>query len=402
MPNAYLTSTLIAKQAAIEYKLNNNYLKLAKTDYDGMFTEKTYKPGDTVKVRLRNRFITQRGDTVTSQDLEEKSRDLTILPLFSVPFTYTPTDLTRKIADFSEEILQPAVDSLTAQICLTVSQYADQQLWRTVGTAGTAINSFAASNAANTELTKAATPMGDWYQALSIEDADSLSNSLQNSFNVGLNTEITKSAMIGHLGAFDIWREHTIFDHETFVGAIGTPIVNGSVADGAATIVASGFTASQTGILKAGDIVTFSGVYDINPLSYQSYTPKLAQFVVDADVNSDGAGAVTFVVRNPAVYVTTKATQTVSGQILNGATINVVGQTNGGYKTNIAFRKKALILVNPRLDKMDSPESAVYTSNGISMRISKTAEVLNNKNVMRLDTQIALLWNGENACKLIS
>lgn len=59
----------------------------------------------------------------------------------------------------------------------------------------------------------------------------------------------------------------------------GAPLVNGAHAVGASTIAMDGFTASQAGVLKKGDLITFAG-------GAQTYT-------VLADVNSDGTGVAT-------------------------------------------------------------------------------------------------------------
>lgn len=60
--------------------------------------------------------------------------------------------------------------------------------------------------------------------------------------------------------------------------ATGTPLVNGADQVGS-TIITDGWTASQTGIMKAGDFILFAGHTKV--------------YMVTADANSDAGGAAT-------------------------------------------------------------------------------------------------------------
>jgi len=63
--------------------------------------------------------------------------------------------------------------------------------------------------------------------------------------------------------------------------ATGTPLINGSSQTGN-SLITDGWTASQTGILKAGDIMTIAGDTKV--------------YEVTADANSDGGGNATFTI----------------------------------------------------------------------------------------------------------
>jgi len=79
--------------------------------------------------------------------------------------------------------------------------------------------------------------------------------------------------------------EITLPDREPLGVATGTPLVNGALAKGISSIVTDGWTISQTGILKAGDILTFAGHTHV--------------YTCTADTNSDGSGNATLTISPP-------------------------------------------------------------------------------------------------------
>src|SRR6185295_19470105 len=90
----------------------------------------------------------------------------------------------------------------------------------------------------------------------------------------------------------------------------GTPLINGgsqattyaaSGANNAQSLITDGWTASSA-ILKQGDVFTIAGVFAVNPVS-KDVLPYLQQFVVNADVSSDGSGNATLNI-SPAIITT--------------------------------------------------------------------------------------------------
>ena len=99
------------------------------------------------------------------------------------------------------------------------------------------------------------------------------------------------AATLGFLALInEYWRTGTIFDiaHRMFLTpkgiATGTPLVNGASQTGT-SLVTDGWTASQTGILKAGDIFKLAGLNQV--------------FDITADVNSNGSGQATLPISPP-------------------------------------------------------------------------------------------------------
>jgi hypothetical protein len=82
----------------------------------------------------------------------------------------------------------------------------------------------------------------------------------------------------------------------------GTPLANSATVQTGSSIITDGWTAT-TKVLNKGDIITFGtvalkGVFAVNPQNRQS-TGSLAQWVVTADVTSDGSGNATIPISGP-------------------------------------------------------------------------------------------------------
>jgi len=372
-----------------------------------MFTDRTYDAGDTVNVRLRNFGKVQRGNTVTAVDVVESSLPLTLQQLYSYPVTYTTDDLSTKLRanTWMERVFYPGVDTLIAEINKDIAANAALIAHNWTGTVGTPVNSFAAVDSVSAQMDEMAIPMYDRYMALTPANSSALKSSLQNAFNQTLNTEISLQSKLGHLSTFDMFSEQLIATHSAYAGAIGTPIVNGAVTSGN-TIVLSGLTASITGIFKAGDVIEISDVYKVDPIS-KSDTGRLMQFVVTADADSTAGGACTILVSPTIIGDSTSPNQNivnvpalVTNEIPNGATVT----RPATHKSNIAYTKESLYMVTPPLAKMDAPESDTFKDpeSGVSIRVSKSSEILDNRNVMRMDVLCGFLWIPSHTWRIIS
>ena len=161
----------------------------------------------------------------------------------------------------------------------------------------------------------------------------------------------------------------------------------------------NGWTAGVTNLIRAGDVITFAGVFNINPQSRQS-TGALMNFLVTANVNSDGSGNATIPVY-PAI-TTTGAYQTVSASPANLATITQLGTANTSLFQNVAFVKDAFGLVTV---PMELPQGVDFAARemfrGISMRVIRAYDINNDVMPCRLDLLYGTAcFYPELACRL--
>jgi len=121
----------------------------------------------------------------------------------------------------------------------------------------------------------------------------------------------------------------------------------------------------------------------VNPKSRQS-TGSLQNFVVTANVNSDGSGNATIPIF-PAITIT-GAYQTVTGSPANGAAITVKGSASTSYAQNIGFVKDAFGLVTVPLELPEGVDfKARQEYKGISMTIIRAFDIQNYVFPTRID-----------------
>lgn len=407
MANTYINSTLLSKEAAVEFELNNTFIATANRKFDGLYTDQTYDPGNTVNIRLDNQFIVKRGDTVTAGDIKETSLPLTLQELYSVPVTYTTTDLSTELRrnTWMDRVFRPAVRSLVSDVNKDIAALAETQTYIHSGTPATAIATFAAVDINGAILIeRGVQDTQDWYTTLNPRDSSTLKSALQNSFNTTLNSQISLKSQMGNLSYFDMFVDQSIAVHTPSTDAIGAPVVKADVTSGT-TLTISGLTASKTGIIKAGDVISIAGTQSVNRVTRQS-TGQDIQYVITADANSDSSGDASVTIFPEVITDTTNPNRNVTNKLTLGEviTFNGTNAARNPHKINLAYTASALSVVTPPLAPLDTPESTVFkdTKTGLSLRVSKSAEILDNKNVLRLDLLTGYRWFPSQVVRFMS
>jgi len=408
MANTYLNSSLISKQAAAIFKAENSFLATAHDKYENMFNDNTYKSGDTVNVRKDNFFEGQRGDVATAEDITEESFALTIGPLYTVAITYTPTDLQRDIADFGAEVIHPAVRRLVKMINNDVATASLTQVHNFTGDISAPINSFNAINAVNPLMNSL--NMNGYRRYLCMDEYNAYEAqgnvTIQNSFVSPLNKEVTLDAQMGRLAGVNIMRDTSIRPHISGTHAAAGDITVKTAVSSGSSIVVTGLTPT-TGTFAVGDVFSLDGVFEFDRIGRQALAVKKQFAVTAVSGPADGSGDITLTVTPELIASGSRQNFIVPGaspnEIPAGAVLNVQTNSTVGFMNDIAYTEKGLIVCMPPLERMDSPDSYVHTDadSGVSIRVSKTAEVLNNKNVMRLDAQAAIRWVPDQAVRLL-
>jgi hypothetical protein len=373
MSNSLLTPTVIAKEALMILENNMVMGNLVHRDYKKEFV----KIGSSVTIRKPVKFTERRGSTASVQDVTEQSTSLTISNQVGVDWNFSATDLTLTIEDYSERYIQPAMNVIANAIDRDLTLlYKD--VYQAVGTAGTTPSTFLAMAQAAQKLDEAACPTDKRRLVLNPAAHWTIADGLKGLLNEKIVGDSVNRGYLSTKAGFDIYMDQNIVSH-TKGTATGTPLVNGAGQTGS-SLVTDGWTSSITGILKVGDVFTIAGVNAINPVSRQS-TGALQQFtVMTSDVNSDGSGNATVTI-SPAI-TTSGAYQTVSASPADNAAITVISN----HAANLAFHRNAFALVTVPLMIPDSAVwSARETYNNISVRIIKDYDIVNDKEICRLD-----------------
>jgi hypothetical protein len=401
MANTFVTSSLIAKDSVLKFMNNATAFMTANTQFENMWENGTYDVGSSVDLRLDNQFQVQTGDTASATDIRERVVGLPIKNIYSVVVNYTTQDLLKNMyVDWSKRVLEPAIQNLVAKVNLDVLQDACTSLNYFTGSTGSSLSDFDDIQEPGTRMLELGVPETDnWYFALTPKDSGEVNKTLKNYFNEYLNTNIRKRSRIGHLSFFDLYLDQSI-GKQTTAALPGTLTINANAADGDQTLTIDGFT-NNTNDVAAGTVFEIVGRYAVNRITKQA-TSRNMQFVVTttfAAAGYTGAGPYQAVLAvSPQIYgPLIPELQNIDVLPLIGDSVTLVN--NATYNCNIAYSDQALHMVTPPLPPLDVKESAVFRDKrtGCAIRVSKDADILTNKNILRIDMLVGWLWRPEMA-----
>lgn len=396
MANNVITSSMITDETLRILHNESAFLGNINTEYKKEFAQEGAKAGATVNVRRPVQFTVRSGATINIQDVNETTVPVTISPEFGVDFQFSDFDLTLSIDKFSERYLKPAGTRLAAELDVRIGA-----LYKSIanfsGTPGTTPSTVQVPLDAAAILDNFACPR-DGRRTLAI-------NPLTNSKLVGgmsglfnnqstQGDQIKRGMMDTNLG-MKFQMSQNVPTHT--VGPLGgTPLVNGAnqglINSGSTdnpyssttSLITDGWTASAASRLKAGDVITIAGVFDVN-LETKATLSSLKQFVVTADVSSDGSGNLTTVI-SPAI-IAGGAYQNCTARPADNAAITVVtGTASTSYAQNLLFHKDAMTLVTCSMDLpkgMDMASQSEY--DGVGVRFIRGYDITNNRRVCRFD-----------------
>lgn len=390
MANTLLNPTVIAQEALMQ--LENQCVMANKVHR--AYKNEFVKIGASVTVPKPVQFESNDGADVSSaiQDVTEQSTTFTISFRKNVAWQFSSQELTLTIEEYSKKYIAPACIKLANDVDSALCDlYKD--VYFAAGTAGTTPSAFSDLGDAATKLDNNAVPAENRSLVLDPTAAWKMADSFKNLYTTDVSKQYQKGKLAS-LAEFDIMKDQNVKYHTKGI-ATGTPLVNGASQTGA-NLVTDGWTASQTGILKQGDVFTIAGVYHVNPISKVS-TGVLQQFVATADCNSDGVGNSTVPI-SPSI-VTSGPYQTVSGSPADNAAITVVGS----HKANLAFHKNAFGLVMVPLVLPDSATfKARVTHNNMSIRVLKGFDIKTDVEIIRLDIMFGVkCLDPRLACRLM-
>ena len=372
MANSILTPSIITKEALRILHAQSNFLTKINRQYDSRFAVNGAKIGTNLDVRLPNKFTVRTGSTYSAQNMVERKVSLPVATIKGVDCTITDTELTMSLNDFSEQFLKPAMNQLASDIEYSAMLSMYKSVPNAVGTVSTQID-YKKFQQAGQRLTENLAPSSERTFLLNPASRVEFSDAVKGLFQASSNIEDQyREGMVGRTGGFDVFENTMIPVHTTGTYG-GTPLSNGATQGSTGSgnayvatsdIITDGWTSGGTS-LKAGDIVTFAGCYDVHPETKVS-TGVLKKFVIVSDV-SDTTGAITMTV-SPAV-IAGGAYQNCSNRIADNSAIVVLGTSATAYGQNLAFHKDAFTFVSADLDIPKGVDMAARERFGnISMR----------------------------------
>jgi FlaG/FlaF family flagellin (archaellin) len=384
--NNLITPSKIAKESLMQLENNLVMGQLVHRDFAKEFT----KVGDTVSIRKPVKFRSSSGAARVSSDVIEGSVPVVIDTQRHVSWDFVSKDLTLTVDDYSERYIKPAMIELAQQVeSALMGLYSSVPLW--TGTAGTTPSTFLELGAARQKLVEHAAPIDTLNAVLNPAAALKVANDLKNVFTPQKTQTALERVKIGKYAGFDTYESASIVNHT--VGALGgTPLVAGASQNANSTPQANsmtlntdGWTASTTGVMKAGDVITIAGVYDVNPKTYQTLG-YLKQFVVLADADSGASTGPAALTIAPAIVTSGPYQNVTAGPADNAAITVVTGTAATSYPQNLCFHKNAFALV---MADLDLPDGAAFKArqsyNNLSVRVVKQYDIDLDRDIIRLD-----------------
>lgn len=359
-----LTPMQVAREALMVLKSNTVMSQLVNRDFDAEFREK----GDTVMVRRTSHFDADLYDEATGvklQNIVEGKVDVKLDKLLDVSVPITSRDLALGIGDFSQQVVQPAIDAIQQKIDEGLcALYADVPYC--VGTPGTAPATVDAVTSVRKEMNDNKVPMAGRVAVIdTAADAKLLGLTAFNSYGSTASTEAISNAQLGRKFGFDFYTDQNIARHEngtafsgTALKALGTLKLSAAVAKGASsfTIAATGIAAND--VLKRGSIFTLAG--DSKP------------YVLTEDATAV-AEAIT-VKAYPAARV--------------GFAINTEAKLVDSHVASLAFHRNAFALVTrPLPQPLGTPAEkyAVISDAGYSIRVVFGYDLMYKRDICSFD-----------------
>ena len=383
--NTLLTIAMITREALRVLENNLTFTKRVSRQYDDKFGVEGAKIGTTLNVRKPPRYITRTGSALQIQDATETQVPVVLNQQIGVDLQFSSVDLALSIDDFSSRFIYPAIAAVANRIDqLGLELY--KTLNQSVGTPGTVPNAFLTYLMAGVRLDDSAAPM-DGQRSIVINPlmqatiVDALKGLFQQASAIASQYEKGK---MGTTAGFDWYMDQNVVTHT--VGPLGgTPLVNNADQTGS-SLVTDGWTAAAARRLNLGDTFIIADVYAVNPQSRQS-TGSLQQFLVTANVDSDGSGNATIPIY-PPIVVATEQFATVNASPANNAPLTISGAANTVSPQGIAMHKDAFTLACADLPLPRGVDMAARASDkqlGLSVRMIRAYDINTDNFPCRLD-----------------
>jgi len=387
MANTLITPTWIGRDVLRVAKNSTRFVRSITKKLSDDFSVSGTKVGGTVGVRLPQRFVTSKGEGIQIQGLTDSIVYVTITDQANVAWSWSSRQATLEIEESRERYVTPA----GVQIANTMDKDGLSRLYSDVyqaqGTPGLVPTANTVYFAAADDLTNSAVPMDSRTVVVNALMGTAIANA--NLALFGPRSTIDGAFKEGQLASNSLkwkewWEDVNLYPH-TYGTYGGTPLVNGANQTGA-SLITDGWT-SGASTLNVGDVFTIgsgsTGVYGVNPQSYQS-TTTLQRFVVTATI-SDTTGAMTPTI-SPSI-ITSGAYQTVVAAPADNATINVLGTSAAVSPQGLGFHKQAFCMASADLvmPKQGEASRVRAPETGLSLRYWEASDIMTDQHPSRLD-----------------
>ncbi|MGR3303678.1 MAG: P22 phage major capsid protein family protein [Candidatus Scalindua sp.] len=368
------------------------FLKTINRQYDSRFARDGAKNGGELLIRDPNEYTVRTGAIMDVQDQTETTQTVVLATQKGIDMEFSSVELTLSVDDFMARYIDPAMSRLAADVESTEITKFYRDIFNMTGTPATTPASLVAVRNARARLGQELAPLDNRSLLLDSLAMAATTNSLNALFHKA--SELERSFMRGIVGeavGFTWFETEMVPVHTNGTRDDSTPVTDtsaGTFVNGATTLVTTGFDNGDT--LKKGDVFTIGtttdGVLSINRETKQRQA-HLQQFVVTADKALDSTDTISIA---PTIQLSgAKQNMELVGTAGSMALTNTTGGGSGTGSLvrpqNLAYHKDAFTFVTADLHIEPGQRMSRAVFEGISMRIWRGTDIVNDKFPVRLD-----------------
>jgi len=377
MANVLLTPTAVTRKALSILHEKLSFIGTINRNYDDSFARTGAKIGDSIKIRLPNKYTVRQGKNLAAQDTSETSETLTVADQRGVDMNFSTAELAMDLDDFSERIIEPAMAVLASDIENDALQTMTKDVYNLVGTAGTTPAGMLVFGQARQKLNEYLAPK-DNNRHVQINSAAmaSMANAYNGLFNPVTNiAEQYREGFISRNAGLNWWEQEKILSITNLGDVVGA-INETAIADGDTTLTVDGLTAAPV----VGTVFTIAGVKAVHPETKQAYSHE-QQFVVTSSTTPTTT-AISF---SPALN-STGANQNIDHLPSNNDVITWVGSASTAYPYNLAYHRDAFAFATADLElPNDVHFGSRQVYDGVSLRILRQYDINSDNIPCRVD-----------------
>jgi hypothetical protein len=403
MANSLITAQWVARKALVLLHAKSNFTGRTNRDYQSLLPGPINGVilGQQLSIRLPFQYVGRTGPQMNAQNSVQRFATLNVNNQGGVDINFTSVERAMLLNNFEEQVLEPAV-AKSASILEVATTSVVNSVPKFVGAYNTT-ETFQQVLLSERFLTETLAPEDDRRTLTATPQASYFFvNDNKGLFNPEstISDQWLEGVISDRVAGYVAFRNTKMPTH--LIGAVtgSTPVVNGAGQSntGAGNAFVSTFTLNTNGwgsgttTLNAGDIISITGVNDVDPESKISLG-RLKQFVVTSTI-SDTAGAIAIPI-SPGI-ITGGAYQNVDSIPATGAAIQVFGQSGtaaiaatsgqlikqslGWYRDAVVFANPPMLDLSP-LVKMTAAESF----EGYNLRFAQQWDPSNDVLPARLD-----------------
>ena len=379
--NTLLTPDMITAKALVVLHQKLNFVGSINRAYDDSFARTGAKIGDTLRIRLPNQYTVRQNMTLAPQNSTEINTSLAVQNVSGVDISFSTTELTMKIDDFSARYIEPAVSVIAADIESRALAMA-KDVYNTVNGQGSAqtLKNFLLGRKAL--LDNLAPQSAQWLARINTQDNVDLVDSLKGLFQSAtrIATQYT-DGVIGVTGGFE-FAENTHLTTFTRSASVNYAVNTTSTTGDTTLAVKTG-----TGTPLKGEVFTIAGVNRIHPETKVD-SGVLQQFVLTAD--AAGAGTQTWSV-SPSINFASPhgGRDNLSKLPTANDAITFIGTASAAVGQSIVYHPDAFTFASADLVMPGGVDMASRANkDGISIRLVRQYDINTDYLPCRLD----VLW----------